>query len=196
MNAIASEGNSIVEDTVEFEGHYYKLYKLNMSWEEAEEYFEKSNGHLATITSSEEDIFLYEYITSLGCSSAFFGATDKNTEGTWEWVTGEDFIYNNWHQYEPNDEFENEDYIMYYEKYPDGTWNDGGTKTDNTEPSKINYICEWDNITYNDNAVKKNSIVEININQISIFGGFSILSIGGITIFTYKKFKEKKTNHK
>lgn len=147
----ASEYEFIPEDAIELDGHYYKLYELNKSWEEAQEYFESIRGHLATITSEEENNFVYNYISSLGYESAYFGATDKENEGIWVWITGEEFIYNNWHNNEPNNERGDEDYVMFYYKYPDGTWNDGGLKTVNANLSKTPYICEWDNFDIIDN---------------------------------------------
>lgn len=145
-NVFASENSNIPDDAVEFSGHYYKLYELNISWEDAQEYFQSIGGHLATITTAEENNFVFEYITSLGYQSAYFGATDKESEGTWVWVTGEEFLYNNWHNNEPNNEGRNENYAMFYYKYSDGTWNDGGINTVNAKISKTPYICEWDNI--------------------------------------------------
>ena len=104
IKVFASEKTSIPNDAVEFEGHYYKLYDLNVSWEEAQEYFKSIQGHLATITSQEENDFIYNYIISIGYKSAYFGASDKETEGIWLWITGEEFIYSNWHNGEPNNE--------------------------------------------------------------------------------------------
>lgn len=151
VSASASESEFIPEDAIELDGHCYKLYELNTSWEEAQKYFESIGGHLATITSKEENDFVYNYISTLGYKSAYFGATDKENEGVWTWITGEEFIYNNWHNNEPNNERGDEDYVMFYYKYPDGTWNDGGIKTVNANLSKTPFICEWDNLDIIDN---------------------------------------------
>ena len=95
----------------------------------------------------------YHYpIAPLGYYSAYFGATDKENEGTWVWVTDEEFIYNNWHNNEPNNERGDEDYAMFYYKYSDGTWNDGGIKTINANLSQTPYICEWDNFDITDES--------------------------------------------
>lgn len=140
----------IPEDAVEFNNHSYKLYELNMTWEDAQEYFKDNGGHLATITSQEENDFLFNYIISQSCDSAYFGATDKENEGNWIWITGEEFIYSNWHNNEPNNERGDENYAMFYYKYPDGTWNDGVIRTYSNDLPYSFFICEWDNTTQNE----------------------------------------------
>lgn len=201
IRILASQHTLIPENAVEFEGHYYKLYELNMSWENAQEYFKNIKGHLATITSQKENDFIYNYIRSIGYESAYFGATDKENEGILKWVTNENFVYNNWHNNEPNNEYGNEHYGLFYYKYLDGTWNDGGTDTFNANLFKTPYICEWDNdIIQSDSNVTNeteiispvNNIIEnfnINFSIFSFSATFSVL--GGIIINIIKKNNKK-----
>lgn len=130
--------SAIPPDAVEFNGHYYYLYDLDTvtTWEEAKEYCESQGGYLATITSQEEDEFLYSYITDMGLDSVLFGLSDIDQENVWTWVTGEPFSYENWAPREPNHQGGYEHYGMYYEKNKDGTWNDGSGKT-------CPFLCEW-----------------------------------------------------
>lgn len=185
IKVIASENSDIPESAVEFNGHSYKLLYLNMEWEEAEKYCESIGGHLATITSFEENEFIFSYIISLQCESAFFGASDKNNEGIWEWVTNEEFIYSNWSDNEPNNEGGNENYAMFYYKYPNGAWNDGKINTIKNVP----YICEWDFASTPNSKKDSNNGKEIhivfNIDSISPFGGISFIG------FVIKKVQKK-----
>lgn len=136
--------NDIPDDAFEFNDHYYKVYDgVCDSWVEAVEYCESLGGHLATITSHEENEAVYSYITSCSYKNAYFGFSDRINEGTWEWVNGENSEYTNWHSYEPNNESRNEDYAMFYWKYSDGTWNDGNFGQ-GTESDDLSFICEWD----------------------------------------------------
>lgn len=139
----------IPDDAVSFNGHYYKIYNLSMTWQEAQKYCQDLNGHLATITSKEENDFLFNYITDMNYYSAYFGATDKETEGVWQWVTGEEFSYNSWQDGEPSNDNKNEDYAMFFHRYPEGGWNDGDGSTPEDSMNGLAYICEWDSLLDN-----------------------------------------------
>lgn len=125
------------------------------SWEAAEIYCNNLGGHLATISSKEENDYIYSLMLDAGINSAYFGLTDKDKEGSWNWITGEKCEYVNWHNGEPNSENPNEDYAMFYWKYSDGTWNDGdfGGSTVN---GGVAFICEWEsNKNQNDPVTTK-----------------------------------------
>ena len=132
--------SSPISKAVSFNEHRYYIFSSE-SVETAQSYCEFYGGHLATISSEEENSFLFSYMKSLGYSSAYFGLTDFKVEGSWEWVTGEPVVYTNWHSGEPNSESSTEDWAMFYWKFSDGTWNDGGP---NTNSGGSTYICEWE----------------------------------------------------
>ncbi len=138
------EDTDILDGAVEFNGHWYKVIQDDLvnDWNSALQYCANLNGYLATITSQEENNFLYSYISQEGYSSAYFGLSDSINEGTWIWCNGEQSSYTNWHNNEPNGENSNEDYALFYYKYSDGTWNDGdfGNQTANSGTA---FICEW-----------------------------------------------------
>ena len=79
----------------------------------------------------------------LGYSNAYFGFSDAESEGNWNWVTDEVVIYTNWSSGEPNNERKKEHYAMFYYKSPKYQWNDGdfGNGTVNDFSA---FICEWD----------------------------------------------------
>lgn len=101
-------------------------------------------GYLATLTSQEENDFVYSYILQQGFESAYFGLSDSANEGTWEWCTGEPLDYTNWHSGEPNNEYSNENYALFYYKFSDGSWNDGDFNRKTVNDGSA-FICEWDN---------------------------------------------------
>ena len=143
----ASEENpintNIPEGALNWNSHYYSIFEHCNSWEEAAEYCESIGGHLATITSADENEAVFSYMNQSGYGSAYFGLSDSVNEGTWTWITGENIDYVNWNMGEPNAESSTEDYAMFYHKYSEGTWNDGdfggGTVGGGTA-----FICEWD----------------------------------------------------
>ena len=140
--------NQVPSGAVKFNGHYYYVYDVDTvtDWNMAQEYCEAQGGYLATITSQEENEFLYNYIHQRGYESAYFGLTDEGSEGTWSWCNGEPLSYVNWADGEPNNENGSENYGMLYWKYIDGAWNDGdfGHMTDSGGTA---FICEWGEYT-------------------------------------------------
>lgn len=125
---------------IEYNDHYYQLYPLRLTWEEAEEYFEQIGGHLATISSQEENDFLFEYIKSLGYPSAFFGAFCEKWDGNWSWVNGEDFRYSNWTAGQPAPDLGTNYYTLFSVDTQDGTWTNDSPQNKETIP----FLCEWD----------------------------------------------------
>lgn len=146
--AIPSNGEititaDIPEGALNWNSHYYFVFDNCKSWEEAAEYCESRGGHLATITSADENVAVFSFVNQSGYESAYLGLSDSVNEGTWSWITGESTDFLNWHSGEPNGESSTEDYAMFYYKFSDGTWNDGefGSGTSNGGTA---FICEWD----------------------------------------------------
>ncbi len=142
FEVFASENISISEKA-EYNGNYYQLFYGAETWEEANKKCEQIGGHLATISSQDENDFLFNLMKSFNCQNAYFGLTDSGKEGKWVWITGEQFSFSNWHSGEPNSENSSEDYAMFYYKFSDGTWNDGDFGGRTFYGDK-NYICEWE----------------------------------------------------
>ena len=100
-------------------GHLYSWIADRIEWEEADTFADsyeieyegitRSDWHLATITSAEENSFVFEVVLDNGDyidygiqgSESWLGAivTDGSV-GNFEWVTGEPFVYSN---FGPND---------------------------------------------------------------------------------------------
>lgn len=133
--------SKVPSDAVEYNGHYYYVYeakKGKTDWNKAKENCELNDGYLATITSEEENKFLFALINKFGYKNAYFGLHDEGSND-WKWDNGETFYYSNWASGEPSSSFE--DYGMYYYKYTE-QWNDGDFSLSD-EDGKTGYICEW-----------------------------------------------------
>jgi hypothetical protein len=88
-------------------GHYYELKGLpddgNWSWDIAVAAAQASTyngmqGHLATITSAEENSFVAGLLPPdlfFGGGAAWLGGS-HTPGGTWQWITGEPWGYTNW----------------------------------------------------------------------------------------------------
>jgi hypothetical protein len=143
-----------------FNNHYYRLVKTQVSYEDAVALSQQatfdgtptgSPGYLATITSPEENAFLFTVMGGAG-NSAWLGASDRDVEGDWKWMTGPEAgtsfysgqsptgtavnnAYLGWMDGEPND-WEGEDYV---EAFSDGRWIDIASSG---RPQNY-YLIEW-----------------------------------------------------
>lgn len=106
-------------------------------------------GHLATITSQEENDVVFGLLTA----TSWLGGSDNEVEGVWRWVegpeAGEQFwqglaggtavngAYTNWAPGEPNQFFGPGNPENYAHLRADGLWNDLPNN------SNLNYIIEW-----------------------------------------------------
>ncbi len=135
------EEEFILDRTVmNWNGHSYALFDGYGSWEEAEAYCESMGGHLATITSQEENDAVYTFAQSMSCDNVYIGYSDTAEEGIWTWVNGEESDYANWNEGEPNGFSEGENYaLMVY----NGCWYDS-EYTPSYENGPIIFVCEWD----------------------------------------------------
>ncbi len=135
------DSNSIKEaakNTCHFNGHSYKYYFGRLNWQEAKAYCESVGGHLVTVSSLEEERFVHSLAEKNDNAYAMIGLSDTETEGAWEWVTGEPFRYSCWDQGEPNND-NNKDFALISGE--DGTW-----KVGQNQQGSWPFICEWDDL--------------------------------------------------
>jgi len=98
-------------------------------WQEAEDLAVVNGGHLVAINSAAENDWIYENVLPADVQGAMWiGLTDRVTEGTWVWTSGDPVTYTNWFPGEPNN-LGDEDYgIFYGREYeglpPERRWND------------------------------------------------------------------------
>lgn len=137
-------------------GHYYELVPgaFTLNWEESRDAAEQMtlmgvNGHLATITSQSENDFINTALSAFSTvGSAFIGGFQDTSDpaysepgGGWGWITGVEFIYTNWGQFEPNNALvgtTNENSIEFL--FGLGDWNDLSS-TDFLHPD---FVVEYD----------------------------------------------------
>ncbi len=118
-------------------GHTYQRIDNVQSWESAQSYCALNGGYLASIRSSEEDNFVRSnfYYNAYG-SNMWLGGSDTQTEGMWQWTSGEPWEYSNWHPNEPNNGT-SENCLAYWGDFG-GMWNNVRCDVE------YNFVCEWD----------------------------------------------------
>lgn len=134
------EGQRVVMDipanALTWNGHKYCMFSGDTlqiaTWEDAKSYCESLGGHLATITSIEENSAIYDFMNNIwGREHLYFGYSSIQNDGNWVWENGEESIHTNWADYEPNGSG------SYAVLYMEGTWDDANFDYDY-------FICEWD----------------------------------------------------
>ena len=104
-------------------GHFYEVVQRvgGITWGNANLAATNRGGYLATITSAEENAFVFDIATQIatvwynGYGPWLGGiqpAGSVEPGGGWSWVTGEPFSYQNWAPLQPNNN-NNEDRIQF-----------------------------------------------------------------------------------
>jgi hypothetical protein len=104
-------------------GHFYEVVSApgGITWGNASLAATNRGGYLATITSAEENAFIFNIATQIatvwysGYGPWLGGlqpAGSAEPGGGWRWVTGEPFLYKNWAPLQPNNN-NNEDRIQF-----------------------------------------------------------------------------------
>ena len=104
--------NDVIEG--QWNGHTYRLILEGKSWEGACADCFSRGGHLATISSAGEQSFLESLISQIPETSRPFGFwLGATMENSWEsWITGEDMVYGNWEEGQPDGSTGDENYIL------------------------------------------------------------------------------------
>jgi len=132
-----------------FNFHYYEAIPGSYDWHEAQTLAQSmtlfgTSGHLATLTSVDENNWVWDHLNQP--TRYLLGATDEQTEGDWQWVTGEQWNDTHWNTGEPNDGFGNypEDALSFWDN---SRWNDLpilGDYWQNGIPYVYGFVMEWD----------------------------------------------------
>ena len=115
-------------------GHFYQAVvneSDSITWDEARSRaaalsLEGFPGHLATITSEQEGLFIRDTFSEFLDSGPWIGGFQiegsAEPDAGWRWVTGEPFDYDNWGEVEPNNDGD-EACIQIFDGSPP-VWND------------------------------------------------------------------------
>jgi hypothetical protein len=142
-------------------GHFYEVVSApsGITWGNASLGATNRGGYLATITSAEENAFIFNIATQdatvwySGYGPWIGGiqpAGSAEPAGSWRWITGEAFIYRNWAPVQPNNNG-NEDRIQFGGQADRSSmWNDiSQTNTNFTRGFVVEYDLHPNAITLN-----------------------------------------------
>ncbi len=157
----ADTWHNIYKSSKIFDSSSYEIINdTAMTWAQSKEYCENKGGHLVTISSEEEQIYLLGLMSQYGKNYTYwlgYRYIDEyeGIDPHWESINGEGMPYTNWAPKEPNALY-NEAVAHMYNIVPSialelgairGQWNDTLDEQDfNPEYSYLNsgIICEYD----------------------------------------------------
>jgi hypothetical protein len=142
---------------------YQAVIAPGTTWNQARDAAIAKGGHLATITSKDENDLMLSNIQNTSywspCRGNIFGpwlggyqpSGSNNSSSGWAWVTGEKWEYTNWSPEEPNDYMGEEDKLFFYVNncIPSSTWGDHRNDGDGNTA----YIIEWEKPIYSPQIV-------------------------------------------
>ncbi len=148
-SATEEEADPYLENAQPYGGHLYALIDMTVTWSDAKLFCESLGGHLATVTTAEEQTFV-ESLLSAGTKDVYWLGAQRIDGDFSEWVTGEDFLYTHWAAGQPDNGRGIEDSLMIYANRVHGAnvqnfWNDlpdSGFWAGNY--FRVGIICEWD----------------------------------------------------
>lgn len=106
-----------------------------VTWDKSVEICKKYNASLVTIESIEKQFFL-KIFGWLG--TMFWTSAHKDLNGKWKWINGNDILYTNWGEGEPNNQGGNQNCIRVWDAVSNGTW-----KWDDTNCDGVFVVCEF-----------------------------------------------------
>lgn len=140
-------------------GHWYDVVFLQpvLEWEQARDFAQESGGYLASLTSAEENEYVWHFLNSnlVGDSryrQYWLGGYQTDTlaepEGHWAWVSGEEWNYTNWLVGEPNNDINGTQNYLHF-------WNTANGEWDDMENGRYmsGYVIEYDQYPFIDDAV-------------------------------------------
>ncbi len=136
---VSADSNKLLWTT---NGHYYQRFERVFTYDQSKAYCESLSGHLATITSDQEMVFIGQNLLNPVSSSNYYylGGSDAAQEGFWKWITGESWSYVNFDASQPsNDPGENYLTVRGGSLSASWLWWDGRV----SETWVTGLICEW-----------------------------------------------------
>jgi len=115
--------------------YFYEFHPEKMNWYSAKRVCEANHGSLATIPDlNTQQLLRDRYGSTSSYKRVWIGASDRNREGTWEWVTGERFGFTNWYRNQPS--YKRDEDCLQFNYYEKGAWSDEDCDLDKS------FICQ------------------------------------------------------
>lgn len=129
-----SRPQGIPADAKFFNGKWYRVEEVRVSWKEAVEKCKSLGGQLVIIPDDATHGFVRNLLAGKSC---WLGATDESKEGQWKWIDGTEMQYRAFDSSQPDNNNGNENCLVLQSS--SGRWFDAHGNRSNVHP----HICEW-----------------------------------------------------
>jgi len=134
--AVTPPDAEIPADARQYRGHYYKVFRMRLTWHLAGQECEKMGGYLLRIESAGEQAFV-NGLVGPGQYAFWIDGSDEMKEGDWRFSDGQRITYSNWDSLNPSNHNGGEHALEIQQKQG-GRWND------NSSGRRQPFVCEWD----------------------------------------------------
>ncbi|XP_053379574.1 uncharacterized protein DDB_G0271670-like isoform X3 [Mercenaria mercenaria] len=132
----------------QFGNKCYESVQTKMSWAKAETTCQGKRGHLADISSQQEQDFLYHFLESIKSHTVWLGLHDRNEEERFEWTSGNPVVYTNWKNDRKDAFYHNKHDCVYMTV--NGTWDDINCGFDGVSSTYVHaYVCQYSKYSHN-----------------------------------------------
>lgn len=107
-------------------------------WSEAEIWCQSVGGHLASISSAEENAVIASMAAASGMERIWIGGNDLENEGTFVWTDGKPFSYTNFESVQPDNYLNGQHGLSMYQN---GRWDDASIGNHFAFVLKLEHYC-------------------------------------------------------
>ena len=129
-------------DAQVFQGKFYKVVTEQVTWHEARVRCQQMGGHLAIVTSEEQNRFLTNLVKRQGLGGAGSEPQTSRSRANGSGSTVRSLRFSNWDvpQHQPNNKQGIEHYMVLLTRF-NGTWCDQPNDGRQEHPG---FVCQWD----------------------------------------------------
>lgn len=131
----------ILDGAKEWNGHYYKIFRMKMNWNKSYNFCKSVGGHLATAETQEENEMLKQMFNEANIQHCWMGARRDN-QNIWRWISGKMISdYFDWAPDQPSrgKDINGDDFSVFFmTRDYKGKWYTF------VERAECEFMCEWE----------------------------------------------------